>query len=114
MTAQKLDLTTITSKYRLLGVPMSATQEQLRLQRNKMMMKFHPDRFPKGWDRDEISPEQRVQNIQSAYRFLSENFDAIQHFLGAIPDYALTQQVNRINRSHWVYSEIESYHKKKL
>lgn len=107
----RFNLTEITEKYRLLGLPVGADREQLRLQRNKMMMLFHPDRHPTGWTNDKTPLEERIHLIQSAYKFLTVNFDAIQNFLGEATAHCLTQRISRVNRSHWIYSEIETYDK---
>jgi DnaJ-class molecular chaperone len=111
MSRKQLDVTLITEKYRILGLAVGASKDELRQQRNKMIMKFHPDRHPGGWYSDDIKPEQRMHLVQGAYRFLMENFDAIQEELGNLSENCFAQRSSRSNRSHWIYSEVESYDK---
>ena len=103
-----LDIKIITEKYRLLGLPVGANPEQLRAARNKMMMKFHPDRHPEGWTDDAVPLEKRVHLVQSAYRYLMEHYRDIEAYFEREP-MALTSRTAKQNRSHWIYTQIAQF-----
>lgn len=110
--AGKLHLPTITEKYRILGLAFSASKDDVRRARNKLIMQFHPDRHPTGWQQDDTSLEDRLNLVITAYEYIINNYDEINAFLGFLPDSCLTNKFSRTTKSHWIYSEVESYHDK--
>lgn len=106
MKKQTLDIKQVTLYYRILGLPFTASKEAIRQSRNKLMMRFHPDRNTKGWVVDELSLEDRVHVVQEAYLFLTENYEQITKEFNFLESSPLSTRANSQIRSHWVYSEI--------
>lgn len=106
MTRKTLSLEEVTEHYKVLGLSFTATKEHVRRARNKLLMAFHPDRHPKGWVLDDLSLENRVQRIQAAYQFISQNYDAILAEFEFMDDGLLSSRTPHQMKSHWIYSEI--------
>jgi len=106
MGTKEISLKELTYYYSVLGISFTATKEQVRRSRNKLMMQFHPDRHPMGWVNDDLSLENRVQRIQEAYRFIIGNYDEIVLQFDFMHSGLLSSRTPHQAKSHWVYSEI--------
>ena len=106
MNATQFDIEVVTSYYRILGLPLAASQDDIRRSRNRLLMKFHPDRHVKGWIADEVSLADRVRLVQEAYQYLIEHYDEIVKELKVIEESLLSSQAPDAIRSHWIYAEI--------
>lgn len=109
MDKEELDLAQITQQYSILGAPLTASKEELRRARNKMLHLFHPDKQPHTWVAGDQEPEKRAYHIQGAYLFIIEHFDEIRHTLDFLSDSSLTNRMPLKTRSHWIYTAIASY-----
>lgn len=112
MNEQELSLATIIEKYKILGQSLDASKEDLRHARNKLLLQFHPDKHPEGWQLDDVSLENRVHLVQSAYLYILKHYSAIQRAVKFLPESALTNQMGIKPKSHVAYSEVASYKKK--
>ncbi len=106
---EELDLAQITQQYSILGAPLTASKDELRRARNKMLHLFHPDRQPHNWVVGENEPEKRAYLIQSAYLFIIEHFDQIRQTLDFLTDSSLTNRMPLKTRTHWIYTAVASY-----
>lgn len=106
MTATQFDIEVVTSYYRILGLPLRATREDIRRSRNRLIMKFHPDRHTKGWIADEMSLADRVRLVQEAYQYLVDHYDEIAKELKILEESVLSSHVPDAIRSHWIYAEV--------
>jgi preprotein translocase subunit Sec63 len=106
MATKEISLKDLTQYYSILGLSFTATKEQVRRARNKLMMQFHPDRHPKGWVADDLSLEDRVQRIQESYQFIINNYDVIEAQFEFMHAGLLSSRTPHQAKSHWVYSEI--------
>lgn len=106
MSEEVLDLNEVTQMYRILGLPPSATKAEVRLARNKLLARFHPDKQQFDPDADEQSMNERTRFIQSAFLYIIEHYQAIQGALDFLPSSTLTNQIPTVARSYWVYSSI--------
>lgn len=114
MSEEQLDLNEITDMFRILGVNINATLEEIRHARNKLISIFHPDRKPTNWQATTKELENHVCLVQSAYEYIVQNYDAIQATLGYLPKESLTSRLPSKTRSHWVYIQVESQSKDML
>lgn len=103
---EDLSLETITLHYKILGLSFTATKEQVRRARNKLLMTFHPDRHPKGWVMDDESLESRVQRIQNAYQFIIQNFEQIATQFTFMDEGIISSRTPHQMKSYWVYTEV--------
>lgn len=106
MKATQFDIEVVTSYYRILGLALTATQEDIRRSRNRLIMKFHPDRHTKGWVADEVSLVDRVRLVQEAYQYLIEHYDDITKELKILEEGVLSSHAPDAIRSHWIYAEV--------
>ena len=106
-----MNLRQITQAYRILGLSLDASLEECRKARNQLMKSFHPDKHPQGWQTDSTRLEERVHYIQEAYRFILENYPAIQELLKPIQEQGLSQKTSKSEKSHWVYTQIKTFTK---
>ncbi len=109
MDKEDIDIKLVTHYYSILGAPLSASKEELRKSRNKLLHLFHPDKRPSGWLIDENEPEKRAYLIQGAYLYLIENYDDIRALLGFLEEGSLTNRMPLKTRSHWIYTSVASY-----
>lgn len=106
MKKQFLDIERITQYYRILGLPMTATLQEIRHSRNKLLMRFHPDR-----QADNKETAQPVHLVQEAYLFLTEHHQQIVKEFDYLNKSTLSSQNPTKLKSHWVYSEIANIKK---
>lgn len=106
MDKEDIDIKLVTHYYSILGAPLSASKDELRRARNKLLHLFHPDRRPSGWIVDESEPEKRAYVIQGAYLYLIENYDEIRKELGFLSEVSLTNRMPLKTRSHWIYTTV--------
>ncbi len=111
MEKEALDLSEVTNKFSILGVPLNATKEECRRARNTLLHHFHPDKHPYGWNYDDVLPEKRVFLIQNAYLFIIENYDEIAQTFRFLSETSLTNRMPVKTRSHWAYTTVASYEK---
>lgn len=109
MDKEALEISEITHHYSVLGVPLTATKDELRRARNRLLHHFHPDRNPKGWTYGEDTKDKRAYLIQSAYLYVIENYDEIQKSLGFLTQASLTNRMPLKTRTHWIYTTVASY-----
>ncbi|MGD9590901.1 MAG: DnaJ domain-containing protein [Candidatus Berkiella sp.] len=109
MDKEPLDLSQITQQYSILGVPLSATKDELRRARNKLLHLFHPDKQPRSEMVGEDEPNKRAYLIQSAYLYIIEHYDEIRQSLDFLSDASFTNRMPVKARSHWIYTAVASY-----
>jgi hypothetical protein len=106
MDKQELTIKEVTQKFQILGLSFTATKGDIRRARNRLLLHFHPDKFPAGWISDETNPDKRVVLIQSAYLYIMENYNAIMEMLAALKEISLTNLMPMQTRSYWAYTTI--------
>ncbi|MGE3318514.1 MAG: J domain-containing protein [Candidatus Berkiella sp.] len=107
MSEEVVNLNEVTQMYRILGLPPSATKEQVREARNRLLVRFHPDKQQFDPNIDEQAMNDRARFIQAAFLYITHNYRAIQSALDFLPNAMLTNQIPASVRSYWVYSSIE-------
>ncbi len=106
MENEALTLADITHHYSILGAPLWASKDDLRRARNKLLHRFHPDRA-----QDESSKQAYV--VQSAYLYITENYDEIRKILKFIDEASLSNRMPLKSRSHWIYTTVATINDKK-
>lgn len=106
-----VDLKRITDAYRILGLSMDGSLQDCRYARNKLIQKFHPDKYPKGWHHDDTSLEDRIRLVQEAYRYIVDNYSEISGLLKPIVSQKLSNQLPKGVKSHWAYQQIQTFKK---
>lgn len=109
MEKEPLDINEVTMKFKILGLPITATKEQVRYARNKLLHHFHPDKHHGGWILDSTDPEKRVYLIQSAYLYITENYNEIHETFRFLSEEALTNRIPVNARSHWTYMTVSTF-----
>lgn len=108
MNAPELDINEVTNMYRILGITLSASREEVRKARNKLVVQFHPDKHVVNWQADSTKLEIHIHLIQTAYEFIMQNYENIQSCLSYLPNETLTSRLPIKARSHWVYVQVAS------
>lgn len=106
-----LDLHEVTKMYQVLGLPMDASKTQVRHARNKLLAKFHPDKYETDPALNKEVMNDTAQCIQSAFVFIIEHYAAIQKLLEFLPANTLSNRIPVNVRSYWVYTSIENLSK---
>lgn len=99
----------ITTNCRLLGVHVTATKAELKQTRDRLAKLYHPDKNIGLSKEAEVMIKNKFQLIQNAYEFLSKNHSEIQELFKHLNEFSLTHKGHVNNRSHWVYTAVESY-----
>ncbi len=106
-----LDLHEVTKMYQVLGLPMNASKTEVRHARNKLLARFHPDKYPFDSQISKEVMNDKTQFIQSAFLFIIENYSEIQKLLDFLPANTLSNRIPVNVRSYWVYTSIENLSK---
>ncbi|MFM8454906.1 MAG: DnaJ domain-containing protein [Gammaproteobacteria bacterium] len=105
----RIDEQSVALKYRLLGVSMHSSLEEIKAARNKLAKKFHPD---KNADASALKKEElneKFKLIQEAYEFITDNFEKIQAVLKRFIENTFTQNAATGVKAHWVYSSVAGF-----
>ena len=58
--------------YKILGIPRSATDDEIKKAYKKKALQFHPDRHSSGTDEDKKQAEMNFKEVGEAYSVLSD------------------------------------------
>jgi len=104
------DIDEVLRCYRVLGLSVYSPIDTIEQRRRELVQRFHPDKHPFGWELDTLSPTERTQHIEEAYRFIQEHHDAIKTYFGILEEQVLTTKAHTVGaRSHLMYSVVAQY-----
>lgn len=99
----------VIKKFRILGVSVNASLDELKAARNRLTKSYHPDKYPNATPEEIKMIENKFHMINEAYLYLRDNNKKIKEAFLHVSEFSLTSKAHPILRSHYVYSEVANY-----
>ena len=101
-----LSIPKITKSYRLLGLSVCATLEEVNAAYKKLRQQVHPDKYANEPFSVQNTMTYKFVSIKKAFELISENYDDIQKVIEVVDQFSIISLKSRSVRSHITYSQI--------
>lgn len=101
-----LSIPKITKSYRLLGLSVVASIEEVDAAYKKLRQQIHPDKFATESIEIQNSMTNKFVAVKASYDLIKNNYTEIQKIIEVMNDFSIISRKSKSVRSHITYSQI--------